>query len=76
MDLHNAGRQVDAKQFYFLQDCLAENYNPWQGTCDQYVKYSRPDQICNNPYFPTWGAYHDIGQRITDKWNYENGQYY
>jgi hypothetical protein len=58
---------------YELQDCLAENYGQWQGQCDQYQKYSRPDQICNNVAYPTWGAWLDIGERITLKWRYQNG---
>jgi hypothetical protein len=56
-----------------IQDCLAENYLQYQGTCEQYQKYSRPDQVCNNLAFPQWGAWDDIGIRITDIWNYQNG---
>lgn len=60
-------------QIPFIQDCLAETYDQWRGTCDQYQLYSRPDQMCNNLVYPTWGAYLDIGIRITNIWNYEDG---
>lgn len=59
----------------FFQECLAEHYTRWQGTCNQYTVYSRPDQICNNIAYPTWGAWGDIGIRITHIWNYEGGKY-
>jgi peroxidase len=73
--LHHAMLNIDASKLniYGLNDCLAENYQQWQGTCDQYQKYSRPDQICNNIQYPTWGAWLDIGERITNIWNYELG---
>ncbi|OQV21903.1 putative Peroxidasin [Hypsibius exemplaris] len=72
-DLMNAFINLNTKQIPFLADCLAEHYGQWSGTCDQYQRYSRPDQICNNVWFPTWGATNDIGIRITDIWNYEGG---
>lgn len=72
-DLMNAFYNLNTGQIPFLADCLGEHYAPYTGTCDQYQRYSRPDQICNNIYFPNWGSHNDIGIRITDIWNYEGG---
>ena len=71
--LHNAFLNINAADHYFLRDCLAENYDGWKGTCQQYTRYAREDQMCNNWDFPNWGSYNDIGVRITDIWNYEGG---
>ncbi|XP_055330842.1 heme peroxidase 2-like [Paramacrobiotus metropolitanus] len=73
--LHKAMLNLDAYkiQLPFIQDCLAENYNQWQGQCGAYQRYNRPDQICNNIGYPTWGAWLDVTIRITDIWNYYGG---
>lgn len=71
--LHKAFMNINPGDHYFLRECLAENYDGWKGTCQQYYKYAREDQMCNNWDFPNWGAYNDIGVRITDIWNYEEG---
>jgi len=75
--LHNAFLSLDATKLNvpFIQDCYQENFKQWDGTCAQYQKYSRPDQICNNVYYPTWGAWLDLKVRISSIWNYENGIY-